>query len=650
MLIILESFDGHDINNANYKSIYLTPNSLPAANVVFIEEAMADSVDAGTYTVENRSVPISITILVTANRDALVGQLKSWFRRGTEGLLKATFRDEGVLYQLSCRVQNLIQDPDHPQHFTAMLVTGETAWRSVSVETDTWAVSGTGGTKAITVHGDDETRLIASFTATAAPSGIYLYQKLYRLVNVVGIDYGNRPWCIVMDTAALVTAAKMRADCYDLRIFNGSGNQLHRWVEDPNTDHTHIWFNVHIGPGYSLTLRTAIADSGDIDYIEFAKQKDASGLSILSLPASGVLYHGTEWIHYESKDIVNYRLAVDQRGVFDTTLQAHSIDDEFLFIETPLIVCYGNPAAEQPAAVDPNYNNRKPVFNLSASDNNSWVYDANSVFYDPLYPVRPGSWMKYIQCSGNVSKLFWITQDGESGAPVVGMKLGCWYSIAGPWLPASGTLAWSLSSPGGIAEVSAAGHKYRSTVRWPATAALQRSADKVNWYNVWNEATPASVSTWTAWNHADAAMASGTKHVRFCVSPSLALLFNAYASLQATAVTVEFVTANLPTSSLGAEKSNYAMDLDLVNNENDDQVELYYPMRLSTEYRVVSFLLDGENYRATYDKHGAHRALLLDDESRSVWLRLKPGTNELEITSPGAGTLAVALSWYRRHL
>jgi hypothetical protein len=61
-------------------------------------------------------------------------------------------------------------------------------------------------------------------------------------------------------------------------------------------------------------------------------------------------------------------------------------------------------------------------------------------------------------------------------------------------------------------------------------------------------------------------------------------------------------------------------------------------------------LLDGENYLASYDGHGAHRSIRLDDESRAVWLRLKPGENELEITSPGVGTLAVALSWYRRHL
>src|SRR5688572_12410633 len=139
MLTSLKTFDGHNINdNTNYKTSLLNPRGTPNAVPVFIPQNEADSIDADTYAVDIQTKVLSIEIANYAQRHALISQLKGWFKRGTRGNLVATFIDDGVDYQINCRVVNLVQNPDYGMRFSAILQTGTTAWRSVSPQTDTW--------------------------------------------------------------------------------------------------------------------------------------------------------------------------------------------------------------------------------------------------------------------------------------------------------------------------------------------------------------------------------------------------------------------------------------------------------------------------------------------------------------------------------
>lgn len=648
MLITLKTFDGHNLNDASYKALLLNPHGTPSAVPVYIPQNEADAVDADTYTVDVQTKVLSIEITSYANRHALISQLKGWFKRGTRGDLVGTFSDDGVDYQINCRVVNLVQDPEYPMYFRAILQTGRTAWRSVALQTDTWNVSGAGGNKTITVGGDDETHLIAELTATVAPGNGYFYQNFYRLVNVPGISYFRRPWCILLDTAALITAGKMRADCFDLRLYVG-GAPTRRWIANPQTTTTKIWFNVLIDQGFAINLLTAINSTETVTSLQFAVNATTQA-AIKAMPISGIVYHGTELFWYSGKDDINCKLTIIQRGVWGTTKQAHAAGDPFNYIQNQIRMVYGKPTATNPALDDSNYDDTKPLFNLSTSDNNKWVYDNTSLFFHPTAASRLGKWLqteKKITNIGNLSRIYIVKGDVESGDPALGIKAGA-IQLESLWKPDTVELVHYLTCPGGFSKISATGRKYRSGADWMPKAAFQRSDDGKTWYDLWTEASPSASATFENWStHTDVTVANTSKWLRHVVIGIFPGVANGHALTEALTVTVEFVSANIPTGAfLGESGNSYTLALKLSNDRSGDIVGLDFPALFN-----LPFLMDGENSEGTFDKGNAHDSItLLDHPGRPAWLRLKPGSNVLTISATDIGTLSIALSWYRRRL
>ena len=644
MLRTVATFDGHSINDgSNYKAAVLNPNSLPAAQPIFISQANTDSVDAGIYNVETYSVAVSIKILNYATRVALIAQLKQWMKRGTEGNLVVTYRDDGLTYYKPCRVVNLTQDPEFPLHFTALLQTGWTTWRAVTADTDTWSLTGTGGTKTITVNGDDETALSMVLTPTVVTVAGYKQQQLYQLVPKDGIGYGIRPWCITLNTQALVSGSKMQADCDDLRIWLDD-QETRRWISGPNTTTTKIWFNLNMRRGARLTLRTAIASSGAFTWIEFTK--DATHRTKLAkMPNQGTVIHGTEWIAYSGKDLAGVRLLVEERGLYNTTEQAHSIGDNFDFIPAAIRVVYNNSSATSPALDDANYDDTKPLFSLSSSDNSSWVWTASDLFYDPDRPGRPGGWTPSIVKLGTESQYYWVKQDAETGDAAMGMQLGAWLKNA-VWQAERAVVAWTFSDRSCMQTVTVTGQKYRSTGKWPDLyMALQRSPNAIKWLTIFNEASPASLTTWENLTNNSVAnsIATTTRHIRAIFGRVLAAAPSALAKYEIQTCTIAFTTANIPTGTLLGEQLNYPLDVTITNNAVSEGFDLKQPMRINKP-----LALDAEAHTVLYGRINAFNALTMDDESRTAWLRLLKGSNQLQLTGVDVGTLGIALSWYRR--
>lgn len=724
MLIWVKTFNGENINDGtNYRAWLLNPHAGSTAKPVFLEQADADPVDAGVFTVDAQTKVLRLQVLDYANRLALISQLKGWFKRGTEGLLVVTFTDESVDYQRTCRVVNLVQDPEFPEYFTALLGSAETAWRSVSTQTDTWGPTGSGGNKTITVGGDDETRLIIALTPTLAPASGFIYQNLLRFPNVPGVNFGYRAWCIIVDTAALIAdnankcqinqvgginnsvttipydtvtgavpsagmgmingveqiswtgrtgttsgnltgvtrgiggtgaashadnveikVSYMLANCQDVRFYNGE-TEIKRWIADPNTSTTNFWVNLEMQAGWLLDLKTAINNSETVTFLQF-KTNDTMRNRIRRMPTEGILYHGTEWFYYRGTDHVNARVTIVERGVWGTAKQAHALDDDFVYIQNPLRMVYGNPSASNPASEDETYDDEKPVFNLSTSDNTQWVYDATTKFHDLVKRGRTGQWSLVQRKRGNVSRLYHIKGDAESDDPAMGIKAGN-YQANSMWLDDTVELAFVLPCPGGFSETTMTGRKYRSASRWMPKAALQRSVDGQTWIDVWNEATPTAAGAFENWaTHSAVSIPNTTKFLRLVVVGIFSKLPNgAYAMTEALTGTIKFYSTNLPTATLLSRTSSYPLDLVLTNNANSDAVTLKYPMIYNK-----ALLVNGETNAITFDAVNAHRALTLNDEGREIWIRLLPGSNQLNIAGTDIGTLSNALSWYRRRL
>ena len=717
MLVTVKTFDGHDINDgSDYGAAALGINSPQNASPIFVQLANADSKYAGVYSMDVKTIPVNIYIRNYSNRYALIAQLKTWLRPRTSGYLVITFSDEAIDYQILCSVQSLVQDKTYPDHFTAILLAASSTWQTVEEETDDWEVTASGDKKVITVGGFDETKLSIDITATELPTVGYAFQNLYQLVNTPGINYGVRPWCVSVDTAALCSYAanhahinleggitadqttipwdtqtgtlpsagmamiedeqisytaktateltgctrgingtegathaddvaiyqsKMQADCDDLRVVVG-GSEVRRWISAPNTAATKVWFNLNIGPGYSLELLTNVSDSGPVTELAF-KVHANNRVALAAMPSSGLVYHGTEWLEYSSKDLLKYKLMVRTRGALGTDQAAHVTGNVFKFIQTPVFLIYGNSAVGDPSDSDSAYDDDKPVFSLDESDNTEWVYDDTTDFYDPTKPSRPGSWTYTIIRQGDVSNIYHVKGDAASGDPALGMKAGSWY-LAGTTLKSDRVyIYWQFCNPGGISEVSATGRKYYYS-NW-VTATLSRCAlNATVWSVIWTEAGPTVQSEWQSVTQNDKA-SSDMANIRFGFVGTMRALVGAIAYFEILTCTVEFYSNNLPAVELLGEQSNILLDLHLRNNTSGDAINLYFPVRVNK-----TFTLDGENYLVSYNGGNALGALTPDDQSRDVWIRLNAGDNELEITSDYVGKLDIDLSWYARRL
>jgi hypothetical protein len=639
MFVHVKTFNGFSLNGGGYACAGLDLHTQPSANPVWIEQASDAPNYAGVYTLGARGLPITIKITNYGDRWNLIQAMKAALKPGTTGDLVVTFPG-GIDYRLPCIVQSLVREMTHMQSWVAVLQSGPADWVAVTPETSTWSITTASESHDFNVGGVMRTALSATITPTGGASGGWSYQNLYQLVAPKAIAFGYRPWCIQLDTAALVTASKMQADGDDLRVYV-DGVEVRRWLADMNTDHTKVWINLTLLAGQRLKLKTGIAASGDIGEMVFEQTSD-NAAALNKLPAAGLLVHGTEWIQYSGIDKTRYKLGVVKRGALGTTLQAHTTGSEFSWIQAPIWVVYGNSAATSPATDDAAYDDEKPVFDLSASSNTSWVYTASTLFYDADKPTRPGSWKPTYSRKGAESYPYWYSQDAESGTPAAGMRMGS-YDKNGVWQPETATLSWALSCPGGISTVSITASKRRNSSAWVTLAGLQRSADGQTWSTVWNESTPVSVSTWTAITQSSKTITGNQKNIRVVLSGSLLAGSTRQAYLEMLTATVTMYSTNLPAGSLLGEKGNFPMMIRLLNSTTGDEILIRQPMLLNK-----TLTLDGEARTVMYDGVNAHGAITLDDESRDTWIELAPGNNTLEITTDYGGPMTVGLSWYTR--
>jgi hypothetical protein len=644
-LITILSFDGFSLNNANFSAYGTGIRKPPDAKPVFIEVPMSDAVYSGMYTMDVRSVPMTVVINDWQNRYELESQLKEALKPGREGTLKGRFAGTLQEYQINCVVQSIIPDTKKDGIFTVIMQSGESCWRTTELFSDEWEITASGDTKTINVGGYSPTRLNLQVTPTGLPASGWVYQRLYQLTNKPDYAYGLRPWCIEIDTATLVTAGKMQADCDDIKLVI-DGIEAKRWIADANTSATKVWTNLNISEGYSLTLLTAIPSSGSITEIKLEKTSNNRS-ALKSMATKGIVAHGTEWLQYTGIDTKKYKLTGVTRAVHNTSMQSHSEGDTFAWIEHAIYVLYGNSAAEDPSTAYDTYDDEKPLFDLSASDNETWVYTAATKFYDPDKPKRTGAWTYSKTATGTDSEYYEESEEVEGGDPAMGAKITTWYK-GGKEQKEKAIIAWSMNHAGGFASVSMTGQKYRSTSLWPATTAieLQRANSKAKrFYSVWDEPTPSAEDTWEAITHADAAISSEMPNIRFVFEGTLSATEGAECMFEVLTTTVEFVAANQPTGTLGDETENYFLSAEIENLTNEQKILLTVPMKLDR-----SLILDGEEYEITYDGADAYSSLELDDESRSIWLELDTGDNELKITGDDVGNIDIVLSWYERRM
>ena len=683
-LITIKTFNGHAINDgASYeaKDINGAFTTLNSAKPTWIPQDKSDQIYSGTYTVDTRTLVIAVKI-IGSDKNALAATLRVWLKRGSYGNLVVTFSDDSTDYQLPCVVTSLVSKPSdsYDGDYVVSLQTSTTAWTAVTASTDTWSyVPDTAETKTIEVGGTDTTKLIAAITPTGNPAAGYLYQANYLLSNVAGGNFGHMyPHCITVNTAALVTAGYMQASCNDLRVYL-NGVSVPRWITGANTSTTKVWCNVALKLEYALTTNqawapwsnTPITINNSIPYLQYYATQYPS-----VFPNSGNIRIDREVFTYSSYRIETgygscyglwgYIFTITSRAAYGTTAAAHAQTAPIYKSTNSIVLMYGNALAEDPAASDVNYDTYKPVFDLTTSDNTKWIYTSTTGFYDVK---RPGAW-KYaasgIAAANNRSYHYDYYQENiDSGSAAMGFKLSS-YKSGNAWTALTNAyIAWYMIHVAGISKLTVTGYKKRNMINWlgtlnianpPALAGLQKSADFVNWTNVWTEPTSGSAGVWQAiatsgsatvnnW-YARIILAAGTAGLPKPTTDIAALGYGCENNLEISSATVEFVQGNLPLGVLGDTVMDHIHLVGMIKNTtNSNAVQFDFPM-----VKNKTFTFDSETAEATYEGNNAYNSIAINDNSRSTWIGLEPGHNSLTIDSGSMGDSTIALSWYRRRV
>ncbi len=646
-MIQIKSICGFTLNPSDFVATAVSAKTPGDAMPVFISQTNASPKYSRAYTLDVKTVAIGVRIVDYANRDALEAQLKEGCRPGMDGVLVATFSDDGRDYQLYGVVQSIHLDPKNPLVWTIVFKSEESTWKTVDEETATdWDITASGQTKTLTVGGYSKTRMSLDVEITGLPATGWAYRKAYQLINHVTYRYGMRPWCISLDTATLVTAGKMQADCDDIRVVV-DGKLANRWIATPNNAATKIWINVNQEQGATLVSRTAIGATGAISSIQFVKNSDTKS-ALKRLPSHGLFVCGSEWFEYKSINLADYSVEVVGRAVYDTTMGAHSSGASFNFMEHAILILYGNMTVGAPDLASANYDDQKPMFDLAASDNGQFVYDTTSGFYDPARRQRSGAFQPTLNRVGTESEFYITYNDPEAANSGMGMQIETYYK-GGVIQAEKATVAWQFSWPGRIATVSMTGRKYRTGTPWAGTTAvrLEYSNNLSKWVLVWSEGTPSSALTWQSITKATQ-NAHNAYHVRFALIGTLPKV-DTENDFEVLTCTIDVVDASNPTGTLLSEVDNCLMDLKFINQTNGDEINLLYPIRLNN-----TISMDGEKYEAVIGSGSTQRdasaAFTLDDESRDVWMRLEPGENVIEVSGDVVPELTVVCKWYERRL
>lgn len=631
MTITLVSINGNAINDgANFQAIISDDNPLQAQT-------------AAQYIDRYQNWPVyshkafgkfKFSIVVVA-RAGSMANLMAWFDTSQTEPVVLVGSEGGVQYYRMVTPE-LVQSQG-ASAVKVILSTADPVWKAVTATTaSAWNITASGQTTAITING---TRYTEPTISLAISSGAGWAYKRFVLVrnSLTTYPLTNYPVEVTgggLNTSTLVSGGKMQADGDDWRLMV-DGVEWPRWFDATvmNTSSTPLWTVLDFKPGIEPTLGAAIASSGAVGEITFAKNS-ANAAYLKALPPSGMLLIDNEVFTYTSKNETARKIGGVTRAAKGTSMAAHSLGATCYWIEHDIWMMYGNASATAPVQDD----SRKPIFALTSTQINR-VY---TEFFDAA-GLRAGSWkLSVTASSGKLSRITTGDSAGEADpATCLGMEINPWQK-SGKWQGETATILATLTEPGGISTITCSGQKYRGGTSWPGIAALQRSSNGSTWNTLWNETTPASAESWTAFSRGSTSL-SNNRFGRFAFSGSIKGAASERVNFEIAAVTVVPTSAGQPSITLGAETGQNWIDFLLENTTSGDSFEVRFPMTGST-----ALVIDCENHTITAGGESIYGAIG-GLAGKRFWMRLLRGANTLRITG-SVGTMTATISYRERLL
>lgn len=523
-------------------------------------------------------------------------------------------------------------------HFGYIFEVDDPTYTAVVEEEDIWNILVDEEIRIIIIGGNQPTNPTFEITP-GTPVGYYPYTQYVKNYNPIalaqtdGIDLTNGGW----DTATLVTAGKMLANGDDVRVFV-DGAEVPRWFGGGGMDSatTKVFIRLAWKPGQQIRLRTALDGLTTPARIEWIV--NTTNKAVLKLfPINGIIRVGTEEISYQNLNSTTCQANIVEREIRGTSIAAHAVNDVCYWVEHDIRIVHGDAAA-----IAPVYDERyKPVFDLTSSTLTSRVY---TEFADEAN-LRVGSFIRQVlnDGAGNLCRVYTGNQASDIAvdpATDMGMEIAS-YDVQGKAKPDTGELAWMLYHPAGLVSVTVpAGEKFKSfsNTTWPVTlkATLESSPNGVTWAVEWNEVIPATPNVWTAITHTSTeAVPATTKYIRFHFFGSINGVLQNFIRFEIDSCTIVLNSSNVIQVGLNGEEANYQFAIEIRNNTTGESLFVDYP---AAENQPL--VIDSDAMTVLYKGMNAIRSIGWDT-TRTNWLRLVPGPNELQYFCTTTGAIQI---------
>lgn len=637
----LKSWNGHLINDG---TIYLAhwgqhaPHGLPAVEAGFAPR----SGQWPGLTVVNRPGRLhKFTVYVRPGGGGSSSELAGWFDPHDETAKQLVVEDAaggndryvmaicerfdevpflaGLVYQVQIRIHD------------------DVFWRKATPATDSEAITASGQTWNVVNNGAaDAYPSIKIKPTTLKTSGFSYKQPIFIVWRATqgAIRYPTDLTNDAFNTSAEIGAGRMQADGDDLRVYV-NGVEVDRWLDGINTTTTKVWAILDFAPAITGSLATAIAASGAIATIDFSTVLTAGQFA--NLPPTGAVRLDSEVLTYTGKINQSLQLTGITRAARGTSEGAHLAGAAIYWLQHEIEIRYGDATLSAPT-VDPM---QEPIINLATSTNASWDYDSfgtSGVPAGSAYATRPGAW-QFVDTTDSCRE--YTANRGTQATPW--SEIGIAQDILGGKLSIG---RWEIWNPCFITNANFAnGEKYSATNLSAWYASIQSRTPGGAYTLEDTIAAPSALVTWEAWSD-NQAIDAGSDTVILQLQRAAGVPAPEDQFLEVADVTLTLDSSYTPVSVIGSRVTFYPLSCRITNNTTGEAIDLDFSMALNqqlavdTDARTVTYLADGSNQ---------FQALELVGGPRKDWLKLAPGTNQLQFDETDLVAVTVDLEWEERH-
>lgn len=655
MIIKPYSYNGTSLQSTDYVTSIPRSSALSQlnANLSYVRRAGAEPVYAGK---DFQPVTLNLEVILQHDYMSLIEDLNQLFDVHDETprqfIIQDT-EDSNRQYYVYATAKQVLAGHDGSM---AVVTLGldDSVWQTVTQNSQTLTISSTNATTDVTTIGNIDAYPYFELTVSAYPTTGYIYNR-YVLWTPASTDaWPNRPVEILattdnigFDTAALVSGGKALSSGNDFLVFV-DGVEVDRWFGGAgfNTTDTKCWINLDVPPRRQFVLKTAISNSGTPSTID-VNWSTTDAAMMADMPTPGRLVINSEEFTYTGKYSNSTSKLLWFEGITraqrNTSAGTHAVNDAVVHVPYNINIIYSSTDATAPIIDE----SRKPIINLSTSNNGTFVY---ADFADDAR-LRSGIWqpIKTKVSSATLSQTDFYTeaQGGDTDpAAVMGIKVPA-YQSAGTWKAETSQMSWQIFVPDGISTFTSTMERYQYGATWPKTL-IDVSADGKTWKNMKTYvSTDLATSDYQIWQAptlatTDTTVPAGMKYLRYYVNGTVGAVANNVCYFGVADHTFNFERSSYAT--VRSEQNNYQLQMTITNSTNGQALTINYPFRTGQ-----TMIIDCDPNFPYAQRSGIYvNGSVSLNTVRGEWLSFDPGLNNIAVTSNQVGTASLVMKWRDR--